>query len=238
MGNKFKSADHVFNYVRKCLVNKDIDIDFNDIVAMCVFLYSCQESRQVFNDNGFMSPLDYYISKLSKVDSKEDFAFLHNSVGDDLQYISFFLGDSLVGSNLKELKKYETPVLAPLSERYLHEIEILTFKNKAELSTKFEDLLNRLQGKAGLYKIYNGSELVYLGKSKNLSSRILGSLKERGGSHVSYLEIDNHADMHILEPYLVATLTPKLNTEFITSQKPSYILAHNDFSELVPVFNQ
>ena len=78
----------------------------------------------------------------------------------------------------------------------------------------------KLQEVSGVYFLWNNDELVYIGKSIDLSNRIINSIKERQTSihitHFSYYRINNYADMHITEPILITKYKPKLNTEFGT----------------------
>ena len=82
-------------------------------------------------------------------------------------------------------------------------------------------ICEKLHRKSGIYFLWSGKELVYIGKSINLGDRILSSAKERNGgdiliTHISYKVIENKADVHILEPLLITKYKPKLNTEFYT----------------------
>lgn len=100
------------------------------------------------------------------------------------------------------------------------EYELLTkrFENLI-FDEKTYNLIQSLNETSGIYFLWSGDTLVYIGKSVNLKDRILGSIKERNTkyiniTHISYVEIENIADVHITEPILITKYKPILNYEF------------------------
>ena len=81
--------------------------------------------------------------------------------------------------------------------------------------------IERLQNKMGVYFLWHNENLIYIGKSINLSERIVSSIKERNlkikVTHFSYYLAETQADVHILEPYLITKYKPLLNSEFIST---------------------
>ena len=82
--------------------------------------------------------------------------------------------------------------------------------------------IQKLNEISGIYFLWSGDTLVYIGKSVNLRDRILSSVKERNTkyiniTHISYAEIENIADVHITEPILITKYKPILNYEFKSS---------------------
>ena len=93
--------------------------------------------------------------------------------------------------------------------------------NKEEI--KYSDIYKKtthLVNKTGVYFLWHEEKLLYIGKSINLSERIVTSLRERNKqikvTHFSYFETPTQADAHILEPYLIIKHKPILNSEFLT----------------------
>lgn len=106
-------------------------------------------------------------------------------------------------------------------------------------------ICDNLFKKHGLYAFIGCDDVIlYIGKSKDLSSRIPTSYRERMDSaridKVMYYVIDNMADVNIMEILLIAENNPVLNSESKTEEIPerfkSGIDILSDFSE-IPNFN-
>ena len=83
-----------------------------------------------------------------------------------------------------------------------------------------DNLLHSLDDVIGIYFLYNDDkELIYIGKSKNLSSRLPQTIKGKMVGFFRFITLNSMADMHVLEPYLIAQYNPLLNKEFNTSDK-------------------
>lgn len=79
---------------------------------------------------------------------------------------------------------------------------------------EFINTLESLTNVHGLYFLYDENRnLIYIGKSKNLGSRILNSVKERQGFYLKYKLPLTKSDTNILELYYISKLKPVLNSE-------------------------
>ncbi len=89
-----------------------------------------------------------------------------------------------------------------------------------ELNTFMPEEIKNIKQKSGLYLLYsNEGELLYIGKSINLKSRLIRHFK--GGSNVEdYIKefkkigcyyIDDELELDLCETYLINTLHPKYN---------------------------
>lgn len=79
---------------------------------------------------------------------------------------------------------------------------------------EFINTLESLTNVHGLYFLYDENKnLIYIGKSKNLGSRILNSVKERQGFYLKYKLPLTKSDTNILELYYISKLKPVLNSE-------------------------
>lgn len=104
---------------------------------------------------------------------------------------------------------------------------------------KLTDKLCDLVGISGVYRIYNfDGQIIYIGKSYNLGSRIATSLKERKGCGFDYTVIDNKADTDIYEIYYISKLQPVLNGTSNTGEKPTVILPEREFGEVINVYTE
>lgn len=79
--------------------------------------------------------------------------------------------------------------------------------------------------KKGVYAFLGlNDEILYIGKSSNLFSRIPSSFNERREKEpiktIAYYIVDNMADTHILEMVLIEENKPKLNTDGICEEYP------------------
>jgi hypothetical protein len=105
------------------------------------------------------------------------------------------------------------------------EDEYYLFRTFIDIDNTPEETLNKLEElkqKSGIYFLYNDSELVYIGKSKGLGSRIMTSMKDRPSDSFRYLLTETISDAHIIEPYLIAKYKPKLNSEFKEEDDPTF----------------
>ena len=80
-----------------------------------------------------------------------------------------------------------------------------------------------LKDKKGLYFLYNDKkELIYIGKSFNLGSRIQESSKTRKARYFRYSLFENDSDLHILELYFINVFKPVKNTDSKGDKQPSF----------------
>lgn len=90
-------------------------------------------------------------------------------------------------------------------------------KKGKNLCEKLAPLLKELYGKHGCYVLWEGSQIVYVGKSINLAERIQTSVMERNRQKkitaVTPIVTATEADTHILELVLISELKPILNSD-------------------------
>ena len=118
------------------------------------------------------------------------------------------------------------------------EAQIRTKYNK-ELSSIFRLQLEECYNRKGIYMFWQDSKLVYIGKSRNLSSRIVSSLEERLKSNphinkLSIIECSTEADTHILEIVLITENKPELNKDCSCCDYSNYFKSGIIISELSP----
>ena len=84
--------------------------------------------------------------------------------------------------------------------------------------------IKKLQNISGVYFFFSNGNLVYIGKSQNLSDRIISSISERMRKmfidEISYFKTKTISDAHILEPLLISIYKPVLNNEFVEDDIP------------------
>lgn len=150
-----------------------------------------------------------------------------------------------------DLKKYFEPKRFNLEQKTKSENEKKKNKLKSQVDTAFrwsgyhidkEKLVNNLYDVidvSGVYRIYNNNnELLYIGKSYNLASRIPSSMKERRGCAFDYAVINNRADTDIYEIYYICKFQPPLNEASNTGDTPTVVLPDIEFSKITNVYKE
>lgn len=239
MYNKtFENGRHLFHYTRKVLMSKGVELDYNEIMNFCEFLHLCQSRKEFFLSRSLVTPMDFFIHRLSTIDDYGAFANLYNDI---LHYAT-----DLINFIHSPCNDTAYPLYTLFKKQSLRQVpdyvsivaNKLTQYSDRQLSDDFLSTLEYMkqENAGGLYKLYEDNDLIYIGKSKNLCTRVIGSLKERGGNYLSYAMLWNMSDVNILEPYLIAKYSPPLNSEANTGQTPSFHLPEPAFTDLIPVY--
>ena len=97
--------------------------------------------------------------------------------------------------------------------------------------------------KSGVYFIYNRrKELMYVGKSKNISGRIISSIRERSKAnpfYVRFVDCPSIVDASILEPYFINKHCPPFNNEFASLELPSVVIKNiPKMSEFIKIYKE
>lgn len=231
---KWESERHYFNYVRKILISKDLHFEFEDIIDLTNWLFFVNKHSMVFKSLGFRTPSEYFTYQLRQVDSFDD---LENVIECVLSTVESVY--DLIDNPSKEyidnpglLEIYKIPGFKiGKSIAFGRHIKVRSF------SEDFEDFIISLLSSFGVYFLYDENRnLIYIGKSICLGSRIKSSGMERTAEFVSCIKTNTVSDMHVLEPYLISKMHPKLNAEFKTNDLPSFDIPVPVQSDLVKIF--
>lgn len=104
----------------------------------------------------------------------------------------------------------------------LEQLELMVNKANREnknISKNFMQFVeeDKLANKSGVYMLWSENKLAYVGKSTNLGTRVLGSLKDKINNfditHISYIITSTEADCHILEPLIIVEKKPIINVD-------------------------
>ncbi len=139
--------------------------------------------------------------KLGVTLEEDGFAYIHEFISENKNYDSYQGSLNICADKIPNKRTLE-----------------MTF----EEDENFINNIKRFDKKMGVYFLWSNDELVYIGKSTNLSSRIYSSFVERSSSDViidsfSVVESPTVSDMHILEVILITENEPFLNKEFQTT---------------------
>lgn len=106
---------------------------------------------------------------------------------------------------------------------FYDEQEIQTF-----LTNEIDEILPFIESKNGVYFIYNkNNEIVYIGKSKNLKTRMLQSLANYKGLSFSFIITNTHIDACVLELYYIGKYKPVFNHDPIIIDDVTINISHN-----------
>lgn len=133
---------------------------------------------------------------------------------------------------IKDIRKSGKPVVdcATLIENFSMEFgsEIVNAVDCENFSKNFIDFLYSLNDKPGVYFLYNEEkELIYIGKSYKLNSRLPSSIRQRNAIFASVMVTKTEADANILEPYYISLMAPELNEDLTTIEIPSIKINHS-----------
>lgn len=112
-------------------------------------------------------------------------------------------------------------------------------KNKNILTG--EGLKAQIPDGGGLYRFWEGDNILYIGKTKKFKDRLYQHLicpaRSPVHSHLYRVtKIDycvlNDADRNIIEMYLISEMSPELNLADQTEFRPSFVIPVPDFTEL------
>lgn len=213
----FKSIEHYINYCNKIISTNDINHSFFTKNNLLILAKSLSHSH-IFEKAGIQPPYQTIINLLK--DYKENDPSLHliTEFENDFQTIVKIFQNKVSVNDCDEYKtKY--PIFSKK--------EIVSDNSKI-FTEEFFAFINQLMSKSGVYFLYNENhELIYIGKSNDLYTRIQTSAKARKAYYVSIILTNNEADTSILEVYYICKEKPILNTDFFTLFTPSFEISHN-----------
>ena len=156
---------------------------------------------------------------MAATDNMIDYAMaIADTLGiDEPDYSSFRDTSNFISENVKQFRQ-------AIRREQLHETINAYEQTHSALSKDFVSLLERAEGKAGVYCLWCDRQIVYIGKSIDLQQRVITSLKERSRAceidEITMIFTPTHADMHILEVYLITYYKPMLNKDCVCNDDP------------------
>lgn len=186
----FKTPYHFSNFCYKY-----IDIDDSDLEALAFYV-----ERAIDGDTIWQAILNHFTAILKF--EPENYSEARNIIAVARKLFYY-------GGSIKEALEMYHIVLSPFGD-----VKAIFIDEDYTLSEEFIDELNGLILVHGLYFLYNeNKELIYIGKSKNLSERIPASVKERKAHYLKYKLTNTMSDTNILELYYIAKFKPALNRD-------------------------
>lgn len=142
-----------------------------------------------------------------------------------------------IKDNSQEYWETVTCYTEPITKQNIEKIKTIYLDMTIEFDEVFLEKIKQLDKEKGIYLLWSGVNLVYIGKSLNLCSRVISSINERNSvkipiTSVSFILTQTVADMHILEPLLISEHKPILNTEFKCSDYSNHFKSNLDIDKL------
>lgn len=217
MNKVFKWQDfaHFYNTVRRRTRDQlGEGFEFEELKDICLFLFDLSGK---LDPEKYMDPTGMLISKIKQTRVPKD-------------YLSMMKGYQSISS--KDDVDWFVSSLVKKERRAIKLDELTTFFNKKK---KYVFKPTELIPKGpGLYFLYNEEkELIYIGKSTNLSSRAYSSYLERNAKYIKVMLTKTKADAHIFEPYCISIYTPLYNAEFKTNDSPTFELELPPLSDFI-----
>jgi len=228
----FQNKEHFLNYIRKvCKKKLDMDLSYEQSVIFDQLYDIGNDYKSLLEKFDLLNFFKKISWDFKGVKSEKDF---QNFCSHKKELIS---EACLLIENPKNINnKCNKLIEYCYKDKKSIDISI----NNREYIIKHEDIskeafivLGKLNQIPGVYFIYDEKKnLMYIGKSYNLSSRIISSTKDRNGCFFSYMRTKTKVDANILEPYMIGILKPPLNRDFLTRDKPSFLISTPKMSKV------
>lgn len=241
----YKSEKHFINTVAKIFretfgveINKNSMVEFADSYfdVLAVFKDKIKEKCMIY-------PTEAYTKILKNANEIDD-------IPSSSKFLSFYLEvlesdiDSIYKDHefLIDMRKYNKN--AHHSKEYIESTTLYGFEKsdksyysiKSKLDYIIKIALKDLVNESGIYRLYSGENIVYIGKSYNLRDRIPSSFGERffKDNNIDFIDyaITNKADADIYEMYYISLYKPELNGGKHLDL-PSMVLSDLDFSNTI-----
>lgn len=235
----FDNREHFFQGCKKIIKQSNI-INVNAVVPslmnFCYLLFDFTiENLEKIITLKLRYPVEVYSKELRIVNNPESLLKTLKSIEKiiyDYKKMYTMTFDEIDNS---DLKKYFEPKRFNKKQKLKRQLEIdFSYSIYDMNNDKLIDSLLEVVDSSGVYRIYNfKKQIIYIGKSYNLASRIPSSIKERSGYAFDYAVINNKADTDIYEIYYIAKLQPILNEVSNTGDEPTLVLPDIEFSDIV-----
>ncbi len=192
-----QSEPHLVNHLKKTMRSIDANISIEDMTPYISEFFLVSKKIEKFTAR---SPIDTLSWHTSQTTTEDEFVSVFELIYNEVMILeSNQVYDFQYLSIKKIVKIYSTK----------------DFKGGEGVYTiEFTKLCYSYLGTPGVYFLFDSNEkLIYIGKSKDVSSRINTSIAERRATGAYILATKTEADAHVLESYFIATMNPLLNSE-------------------------
>lgn len=220
MNTTFQWQDfgHFYNTVKKRIREQlGSGFEFDELEDICGFLFFTSIN---INLDEYMNPTGVFIAEIKQVKTPDNYLELMK------KYWRILENESI------DYFKIGTPKLKKRNQTF--DELFVSFKGGKKFVVKTNNQL--IPDQPGVYFLFNSNkELIYIGKSQCLSTRVYSSYFDKKAEYVRIMVTQTKADANIFEPYCIALYSPLHNCEFKTGDKPTFVLelpALGDFIKL------
>lgn len=222
----FQNSEHFINTVRKDLKRNNIECELLSDYNLYLLAWTLSR-RDWFRRAGVDVQADKLAWNIKKNNLTYKYVAKYERVMPELQWM------------------YETRAAISkckrLREEFPHNYEVNKFFRLLDnqmFSDEYLHLLDDMHKTPGIYFLYDiNKELIYIGKSYNISSRLVSSVKEKNAFFVQILETKTEADANILELYYIAIERPRLNSDSVPIDTPTFkIKTKYEKTDMIPIF--
>jgi len=208
---------HFVNTVKKRIREQlGEGFDFEELGSICSFLYV---TSQELDMEIYLNPTGAFIAEIKQVKTPTQYIALMR------KYYELAENESSEYFRIGQLH------LKGKTKQTLDDI-IVRFLVNGNIKVKRDNA--NIPDNPGVYFLYdNDKQLVYIGKSQCLSTRVYSSWYERKAVYIRIMQTRTKADANIIEPYCIALYNPIHNSEFKTGDSPTFVL---DLPELGDFF--
>jgi hypothetical protein len=222
----FKNSTHFINVAFKQIRESRIECDLFTEDNLYVLAWALNNS-DFFRRAGVDIPIDNLMWRVRTNDLTNELINKFSLVMSEIH--SLYKGSTYIGK-CKELRK-QFPLVGQLNI-------YLVLADKGEYSEEYVRFLEETKADPGVYFLYDlNKELIYIGKSYHLGSRLASSTRERKAFYIQAIKTKSEADANVLEPYYIALDRPRLNRDIVPIDVPTFIIETDyEKGEMIPVF--
>ncbi len=234
--NYFQNEAHFINYIRKiCKERFGVYITYDEIKVFKI-LYKTNEYKTLFNTFNLGIPFEKVTWELKYLDNtrKAFKEFYDHKVLLLFEIANFIENPKDINTEkCKILFDYCYNKLWKIDKSINRKVELL---DREDISKETFSILGKLYKIPGVYFLHNKNKsLIYIGKSYDLSARIIISTKERGASFFRYMITKTKVDADIIEPYMIGLLKPIKNGQYLNDECPSFKIQIPKISRLIEI---
>lgn len=236
MSFKVESKEHLFFLSRKMISNKNLDgFEFKNKnideklkeLAGEYYTLTTDNEHEIFFKN--LRPPSSIMTWQIKESKASNFGELVN----ELEVLLKQFKDVIHGRY--PARKYPHLLIDQNFTDFLGNNDYLI--GKKEVTKKFSETMNSIRMNPGVYFLYNSKKkLVYIGKSRDLGSRIPLSIGERNAYYYDFILTKTASDCGIYEMYFISKYKPKLNKEGKYPDETTVELPTLEFNGIKKIF--
>lgn len=215
---------HFIRYCQKICKTNNISTPYLSVDNYSHYVWSLKHET-VFKRSNIKPPYAVLINAIKTADSISDILFLFGDYLDELKKLRY--GNCSL-RDCPNITKYELFIGGAYDITY----------GSWGYSKPMLRFLDQIQGKSGVYKLYDiDKNLLYIGKSYTLSNRLTASIKEQRAYYCRAMVTNTQSDANLLEVFYISEEKPPNNDAGFTFDKLTIDIKHKyKFSPLIKIY--